>query len=123
MALMGSARIFVVEDEAVVAFEMSDALEDLGFEVVGPSIHLGDATAQAEKQDFDVAVLDVNLGRSKTTEPVVRILKEREIPYVFLTAYDPTHVDFVCEEDRVLRKPVSINRLVAALRRTISEHD
>ena len=32
-------NIFIVEDEVVVAFEMSDLLEDIGFNVVGPSIH------------------------------------------------------------------------------------
>ena len=80
MALMNAARIFIVEDEAVVAFEMTDALEDMGFEVVGPSIHLDHAKEKAESERIDVAVLDVNLGRSLTTEPVLRILKDRDIP-------------------------------------------
>lgn len=112
-------RIFVVEDEAVVAFEMSDALEDLGFEVVGPSIHLEDAERKARESDIDVAVLDVNLGRGRTSEPVARILRERGIPFVFLTAYDRDQIGFAGGEDRILRKPVSTHALAAALRREL----
>ena len=108
-------RIFIVEDEALVAFEMTDALEDLGFEVVGPSIHLEDAQSKARERQIDIAVLDVNLGPGKTSEPVARILDERGIPYVFLTAYDRDEIGFAGTEDRVLRKPVSARTLVSAL--------
>ena len=40
-------KIFIVEDEVLVAFEMTDTLEDMGFEVVGPSVHLEDAKERA----------------------------------------------------------------------------
>lgn len=110
-------RIFVVEDEVVVAFEMTDVLEDLGFEVVGPSVHLDDAKKKARDGDIDVAFLDVNLGSGKTSKPVVDILKERGIPYVFITAYDADQVSFVGPDDRVVRKPVSGRKVLETLRR------
>ena len=109
-------RIFVVEDEVVVAFEMSDLLEDLGFEVVGPSVHLEDAKRKAKTDDIDVAFLDVNLGGGKTSKPVVDILNEREIPYVFITAYDAHQISFAVPGDRVVRKPVSGRKLLETLR-------
>lgn len=108
-------RIFIVDDEALIAFEMADALEDLGFEVVGPSTHLKDALDLAHAEDFDVACLDVNLGKGKTSEPIARILNERGIPYVYITAYDANQIDFLKSEDRVVRKPVSIADLKQAL--------
>ncbi|MFQ6550531.1 response regulator [Aestuariibius sp. 2305UL40-4] len=110
-------RIFVVEDEIVVAFEMTDVLEDLGFEVVGPSVHLDDAKKQARDGDIDVAFLDVNLGSGKTSKPVVDILKERGIPYVFITAYDADQISFAGPDDRVVKKPVSGHKLLETLRR------
>lgn len=108
-------KIFIVDDEALIAFEMADALEDLGFEVVGPSTHLNDALTVAKEQDFDVACLDVNLGRGKTSEPIARVLAERGIPYVYITAYEASQIDFASSTDKVIRKPISISDLKQAL--------
>lgn len=110
-------RIFIVEDELIVAFEMSDLLEDLGFDVIGPSIHLEEAKERARNADIDVAILDVNLGAGKTSKPVKDILDERNIPYVFITAYDESQISFIDENDRVMKKPVTSDQLLAALRR------
>ena len=110
-------RIFIVEDELIVAFEMSDLLEDLGFEVVGPSVHLEEAKNRARNDDIDIAILDVNLGAGKTSKPVKDILDDRGIPYVFITAYDTDQITFVDETDRVMKKPVTSNQLLAALRK------
>lgn len=110
-------KIFIVEDEMIVAFEMSDILEDMGFEVVGPSVHLDHAKDLAMEEDIDIAFLDVNLGGGRTSRPVKEILKEREIPYVFITANDPSQVDFIEDKDRVLGKPVSSKDLLNALRK------
>ena len=109
-------RIFIVEDEVMVAFEMTDTLEDLGFEVVGPSVHLDDAKEKAREGEFDVAFLDVNLGAGKTSRPVADILREREIPFVFITAYNPDQITFLDDKDEVVRKPVSSDKLLTALR-------
>ena len=57
-------NIFIVEDEVVVAFEMTDLLEDIGFNVVGPSIHLEDAKVKAREGEIDIAFLDVNVGQN-----------------------------------------------------------
>lgn len=108
-------KIFLVEDETLIAFEMADALEDLGFEVIGPSTHLSNALALAEVEDIDVACLDVNLGQGRTSEPVAEILKSRDIPYVYITAYDPDQISFLQADDRTLKKPVSKADLLKAL--------
>lgn len=110
-------RILVVEDEVIVAFELTDLLEDLGFEVVGPSVHLEDAIKRAKQDDFDAAFLDVNLGKGKTSRPVKEVLDERGIPYIFITAYDANSVEFIDQNDRVLTKPVTGDRLLQVLRK------
>lgn len=108
-------KIFIVDDETIVAFEMADALTDLGFEVVGPSTHLKQALDVAEQADIDIACLDVNLGGGKTSEPIAKILTERNIPYVYITAYDADQIAFVEPDDQVIRKPISIADLRKAL--------
>ena len=114
-----SPKIFIVEDEAVIAFEMTDSLEDMGFEVVGPSVHLEEAKRTAKESEFDVAFLDVNLGRGSTSEPVAEILRKRNIPFVFITAYDRDQVEFLSPEDRIINKPVSGEKLAEALRKIL----
>jgi two-component SAPR family response regulator len=110
-------NIFIVEDEVVVAFEMTDLLEDIGFNVVGPSIHLEDAKVKAREGEIDIAFLDVNLGQNKTSKPVADILRERGIPFVYITAYDPEQISFLGPDDRVVKKPVSSDKLIETLRR------
>lgn len=109
-------RIFIVDDEVIIAFEMTDTLEDLGFDVVGPSVHLEDAKDLAREEPIDVAFLDVNLGGGKTSGPIANILKKRGIPFVFITAYDRDQIDFLKADDRVAKKPVSREMLLRLLR-------
>ncbi len=112
----GKARIFILEDEALIAFEMTEILEDLGFEVVGPSVHLEDGKEIARCEEFDVAFLDVNLGEGKTSRPIADILRERKIPFVFITAYSPEQITFRTSEDRIMSKPITGDSLLETLR-------
>ena len=114
-----SPRIFVVEDEALVAFEMEDVLQEMGFSVVGPSLRLEDAKELARREEIDAAFLDVNLGRGDTSQPVVEILRERGIPYAFVTAYDANQITFRLSDDRVLRKPVTSEGMLKTLRNVL----
>ena len=111
-----SPRVFVVEDEALIAFEMSDLLEELGFTVVGPSLRLKDAEQRALREEIDAAFLDVNLGGGDTSEPVVQILRDRKIPYAFITAYDANQITFRMSDDTVLRKPVTSGKMLDTMR-------
>ncbi len=109
-------RIFVVEDEVLIAFEMCDVLEDLGFEIVGPSVRLKDAEEQARTEQIDAAFLDVNLGGGDTSKPVAQILRDRGIPFVFITAYDRDEITFILPDERVVRKPITGGKLHETLR-------
>ena len=54
-------RILVAEDEALIALELEQILENLGCEVVGPLSRVDDVLENAERGGFDGALLDVNL--------------------------------------------------------------
>lgn len=99
-------RVLLVDDEVLIAYEMAETLEELGFAVVGPCLRLEEAEKRAGADEIDVALLDVNLGRGKTSETVAAILRERGVPLVFMTAYDREQVAFVKDDDMLLRKPV-----------------
>jgi CheY-like chemotaxis protein len=79
-------RCLLVEDELLVGEIVKMALEDAGFEVVGPIKDLSDAVDQATSEDFDVAVLDINIDGGDVF-PAADILRERRIPFVFHTGH------------------------------------
>ena len=79
-------RILVVEDDFLVAALLADILESVGWQVVGPVAHLDTALDAAASEDFDAAVLDVNLG-GQTVYPVAEVLDGRSVPFVFVTAH------------------------------------
>ncbi len=114
-------KVFVVEDEFFVAYEIEDILKELGFEVVGPSLNVEDAQNLAKTAEIDAAFLDVNLGEGKTSEPVAKILRSRDIPFVFITAYTPDQITFRTSDDRVLEKPVTSGKILETLRAVLPD--
>jgi CheY-like chemotaxis protein len=80
-------RILVVEDEALVAYELQLSLEDEGAEVVGPALSLMSAfEAVAHETNLDLAVLDVDLA-GEDVYPVAEVLLQRRVPFVFHTGH------------------------------------
>lgn len=86
MAGLEGFRVLVVEDEPILALELKDLLSDLGCEVAGAAGRIAEALQLARTLDFDVAILDVNLGGVRV-DPVADVLDERGLPYVFATGY------------------------------------
>lgn len=85
--LQGS-RILIVEDEYLLADDLSETLVEAGAEVLGPIASIEDATAFiAGEAAIDAAVLDVNL-RGDMVFPVADALRARGIPFAFATGYD-----------------------------------
>ena len=64
MTARGNARILVVEDEALIAMDLQALLEEAGYHVLGPANSSAAALALIDNDEPDVALLDVNLGRS-----------------------------------------------------------
>jgi len=82
----GPRRVFVVEDETLVAMLLEDMLADLGCEIVGPATRISSALELARTGEFDVAILDVNVA-GEEIYPVAEALAQRRIPFAFATGY------------------------------------
>lgn len=99
----------------MLALDMADTLEDAGHVVVGPCVRFQDAQQVAAHEKFDGALLDVNLGEGETSEPIARLLRERGIPFAYVTAYSTLDIDGVRSDDVVIRKPVSQSLILEAI--------
>jgi len=95
------ACILVVEDEAVVAADLSDMLLGLGHEVSGIAATGRDALELAARRPPDLVLMDVRLRDDMDGVETAHDLRRRmEVPIVFLTAHgDAETVERACEAE------------------------
>ncbi|MBC6716051.1 response regulator [Aurantimonas sp. DM33-3] len=104
-------KVFVVEDESLVAMQLEDMLFDLGCEVVGLAMRLKRAHDMLDSgMTIDVAILDVNIGGEKIY-PVATRLREAGIPIVFATGYGREGLETEWQVCPVLQKPYSASQI------------
>ena len=110
-------RVLVVEDDAILAFDLSDQLRDEGFDVVGPAIDAEQGVAFVEREGCDVGVLDVNLGEGRTSESVAVELARRSLPFVVVSGYTSDQHPPIFNGYHLIVKPVRLDLLTTELRR------
>ena len=81
------ARVLIAEDETIIRMDLAQMLERAGFEVCAQARDGIEAVDLAATERPDLAVLDVKMPRLDGIEAARRILDERPIPVVMLTAY------------------------------------
>jgi CheY-like chemotaxis protein len=108
-------RVFIVEDEVLIRMLLEDMLDDLGHQVAGSVGGIDEAAAMARTIDCDFAVLDVNL-EGREVYPVAEILRQRGLPFAFVTGYGGAGVTDAFRQHPTLQKPFQVDDL----RRTIA---
>jgi len=98
-------RLLLVEDEALTGMMMSDMLTELGFDVIGPFGRVADAMAAVGREEFQAAVLDVNLD-GEMVYPVAEAVLALGVPFVFVTGYSAEGIDRRFAQIPVLQKPI-----------------
>lgn len=107
-------RVLIVEDDAMISMMLQDLLEDMGCQVVSVASRLEEARRKSEADDFDVALLDVNL-RGERTFPVAEAMQQRRRPFVLTTGYATTILPDSLQEATLLQKPYRRQDLESAL--------
>jgi response regulator NasT len=80
-------RILVAEDETIIRLDLVELLQRVGMEVVGEARDGEEAVALARDLEPDLAIMDVKMPRLDGIEAARKIIAERPIPIVLLTAY------------------------------------
>lgn len=109
-------RVLVVEDEPLVAIMLEDALQDFGYQVVGPVENLKAAIQLAGSERLDAAVLDINIDGT-ISDAVADRLMTRGIPFLLVSGYT-RDLGLRFGNVPLLRKPFTtadLHRAVAAL--------
>ena len=81
------ATVLVVEDEFVIALDLADILEGLGFRVLGP-VATGDAACRLALEGLpDLILMDIRIkGDQDGITTAEKILRNLDTRVVFLTA-------------------------------------
>jgi CheY-like chemotaxis protein len=111
-------RVFIVEDEPLIALTLQDMLESIGCKVVARAMTL-ERARRCLDEPFDLAVLDVNIGGSPI-DPISQALTLRRIPFVLATGYTQRDVDGVKHTHPLLQKPYDEDALRCALLEALS---
>jgi two-component system, cell cycle sensor histidine kinase and response regulator CckA len=82
------AKILIVEDEAIVAEDLSQKLRRLGYEVVGVTASGEASLASAREHRPDLVLMDIRLQGPMDGVEAARLLRrEYDIPVFYLTAH------------------------------------
>ncbi|WEX76159.1 response regulator [Sinorhizobium numidicum] len=114
--MRGRARVLIVEDEWLIAEDHAASLREAGYQVVGPVPSVKTALQAIEKQEIDLALLDIQL-RNETSLPVAERLNAKGVPFAFLTGYSDEKLPPDLKDREVIPKPVDAAFLAAAVAR------
>ncbi|SEO93784.1 Response regulator receiver domain-containing protein [Rhodospirillales bacterium URHD0017] len=113
---MTGTRVLVVEDESLLAETLCDLMRDGGCEPVGPAATVAEALRLIEQGGIDVALLDIRL-KQETSFAVAYALRQRGIPWLFLTSYAQHQLPDDLGDALLVEKPFSPPALIETVRR------
>ncbi len=123
---MSKLRILIVEDEPVIAENISMYLDNNDFEVSGIAYDSTEANEQLQNNTPDAAILDVNLESEEDGIDIANRINEKyQIPFLFLTSYsdkDTLQRAKAVKPSGYIVKPFNEKTLLASLEIAISNH-
>src|SRR5712692_6750841 len=118
-------RVLIAEDETIIRRDLRAQLEDLGYVVCAEARTGNEAVELARELAPEVAILDVKMPDGDGVEAARRILADRRIPILLLTAYsDPELVGRAARAGvfAYLVKPFQASELMPAIETAIARH-
>jgi DNA-binding response OmpR family regulator len=108
----GRQLVLVLEDEALIALNVQDELQDAGYEVAGPFSTCSAALEWLQTTTPDMAILDTTLKDGPCREIALE-LSRREVPFLIYSGYQEDR-QLLSEFDHItwIEKPVPSEVLV-----------
>jgi AmiR/NasT family two-component response regulator len=125
-AILRTVRILIAEDETIIRLDLRDLLERSGHEIVAEARDGEEAIAFAREHEPELVIMDVKMPKLDGIEAAKRILEERPVPIVMLTAYGQEELVSRAVEAGVfgyLVKPFREQDLVPAIATARARHE
>jgi len=112
--------VLILEDEALIALNLQDELQDAGFAVVGPFTTCSAALQWLGSATPSLAILDAALNDGSCIE-VASELNRREVPFLVYSGHQENHT-LMAELPRVtwVEKPTPPDIVVQACQQLLS---
>ncbi|MBP6303567.1 MAG: response regulator [Bacteroidia bacterium] len=123
---MEALKILIVEDESLVALDISDMLTRLGYNVLPSAITYDEALLALENALPDLVLVDIDLGGLKTGIDLGQHIRSKyDIPFVFITSHsDKATVSLAAElhPNGYLVKPFEQEDIFTSIEVAIAAH-
>ncbi|MEZ5971484.1 MAG: PAS domain S-box protein [Hyphomonadaceae bacterium] len=116
---IGGKRVLVVEDEPLIGMVLTDYLQEAGCEIVGPAQSAEQAEQMARTEAIDAALVDGNLAGQRA-DKIVSALRERRIPFAFVTGYGREALPPGSENAPIIEKPFTEGQVITTLNRLLN---
>lgn len=113
-----SGKVMIIEDESLIALELSNLVEDLGHEVTGVAPTYDAALALGRETKPDLILADIKLADDRTGLEAVETLRGAlgQVPTIFVTAYPELFLSGKRPEPAFLiAKPFTDNQIRTAV--------
>lgn len=126
--MKGPAKILIVEDEGIVAFNLQQRLQHMGYEVAGVAESGSESLSLVASERPDLVLMDIHIKGEMDGIDVAGALSESpngSVPVIYLTAYSE---DATLERARLTRpygyliKPFSERELHATIQMALERH-
>ncbi len=118
--------VLIAEDETIIRLDLKGQLEAAGYRVCGEARDGDEAVELARSTEPDIVLLDVKMPVLDGIEAARRIMQERSVPILLLTAYtEETLVRRAANAGvfAYLVKPFHANELIPAIETAVARHE
>jgi two-component system, response regulator PdtaR len=124
MSKTQTLRILIADDESIIRMGLRTMLSEMGHTVYSAADGI-EAVSLAQREEPDLALLDIRMPFRDGLEAATEIVKQRPIPIIILTAYnESTLLDRAAAipVQGYLTKPVKRDDLVSTMRMALATH-
>ena len=124
--MTGQGTVLIAEDETIIRLDLRGQLEDAGYRVCAEARDGLEAVELARSTQPDVVLMDVKMPVLDGIEAAKRIIEERSVPILLLTAYTEEKLVRRAVEAGVLAylvKPFNADELVPAIETAVARHE
>jgi DNA-binding response OmpR family regulator len=118
---LASLSVIFLEDEPLVAMDTTECLEAMGIGRVTTVYNLRSARSACESEDFDLALLDINVGRGQTSYEFGSSLRNSGTTVIFASGTETERHRLVEDGYLFLSKPYNQADLLAQLEKALQE--
>ncbi len=122
----GLPRVFIVEDEAIIAMRLERLLTHLDYKVVGMASRGEEAIQAVEEKRPDLILMDIQLaGEIDGVETAARIREHFDTPIIYLSAHPERMITEEVQRTEpagFLSKPVRDQDLIATIEMALYKH-